>query len=334
MKEKIVILIIVVIATAVVVYFYSKKTKDNFRSIPGLNVYSPSSYTPRDRSGVYNRRQKDKEIMTPKFPEKYLLDKPAWYINSFLNISVQMIQDFLLAAQFSLLAYETDVLRVSEGCISLKSKLIKTANNGSCWCFLAKMNDGVQVLAIQGTEFVTNDHNFAEIWDDLSIYPKYVTKRSGKQDNMYVHSGFYEPLLDLWSQILPHLDYGTPGDNTKIWVVGHSLGAVRAMLTAYLIPPYVQVRITNFGGPKGGNDSFWNYTLSQGNVNIERIVADADFGPSYQPLLLYQQPPGPFYWLNDGDINLVNERNYINLSFSDHSLTTSYIPKIKALLNK
>ena len=242
------------------------------------------------------------------------------------NVALYLIKEFMMAAQFSLVAYSTMNDAIAQGVNQLGASLIGAVNNGNCYAYVAMYND-TQILAIQGTEFVPGDYNIAEVWADLSITPKFLKKRSGIPSFMYVHSGFYDELLDLWPRVIPLLNYNLP-----IWICGHSLGGVRSMIARYLIPEYVKVRITTFGAPRGANAGFWSYvTLS--NTVIERILADNDFAGDWQPLLPYDHPSDSFYWLAHNSINLVTERDELNVSFSDHSILNSYIPKLQRVIS-
>jgi hypothetical protein len=239
------------------------------------------------------------------------------------SVAQPLVNQFLLAARFAYLAYETDENILQQQSEKMGESFIGSVNNGNCYIFVGIYN-GTQIVGIQGTEFVSGDRNIYQVWSDLSITPKYVAGYSaGAPTNMYVHSGFYDDLANLWPQVEILLNYNKP-----IWICAHSLGAVRSSLARYLIPSTTLVRITNFGAPKGANDAFYDYVLAMSGKNtvIERVLAERDFAGDWQPLLPYSHPTEYFYWLNNGTINFVNQRDWLNLSFADHSIDNSYIP--------
>lgn len=245
------------------------------------------------------------------------------------TVSQTLIDELLLAARFALVAYETDDKLLEQQCISLGASYVGACNNGNCFMFVGDMGH-TQILGIQGTEFVSGDRNIYQVWSDLSIVPKRIKGVFyNSPEIMYVHSGFYDDLVSLWPQVELLLDYNRP-----IHICCHSLGGVRGSLARYLIPRHTPVRITNFGAPKGANTAFWNYVYDHESSNtvIERVAAERDFGPSWMfGVDMYTHPTDMFYWLHDGIIEFVNKRDYVNLSFDDHSIVNSYIPKLLAL---
>lgn len=241
-------------------------------------------------------------------------------------ITRSKIQDFLLAAQLSLVAYNVNENYVIAGCNSLGLKYVGGGQNGDCYIWIAKLGN-ITVIMIQGTEFVPADHNIWQVWDDLSVSPHFLPSNiPGKLSNMYVHYGLYHSLSVVWPMVSNMIDYSNP-----VWVVGHSLGAARSMLIRYFIPQTTSVRITNLGGLRSANMDFW-YHVSP-NTLFERILFEQDFAGDWQPLLPYYHPTEYFYWLTNGTMQYVNQRDWLNLSFADHSIVNSYIPALQRLAN-
>ncbi len=279
----------------------------------------PFKLTTKQRVDMFIKQQKENAIIAPRNFD---------FVSS--SVSMEQIDEFLLACRYALVAYSTSEVHIQEQCEKMNSKLVGSVNNGNCYAFVARRLTSLgdtQILGIQGTEFIPGDHNLYQVWSDLSIIPQYVGGfGTGAPHDMYVHSGFYDDLAALWTQIEPLLDYSLP-----IWICAHSLGAVRAVLARFLIPMTTFVRITNFGSPKGANPAFWNYVANNSNTKIERVLAERDFAGDWQPLLPYEHPVEHFYWIHNNTINLVTERDWLNLSFDDHSILNSYIPKLLAL---
>lgn len=239
-------------------------------------------------------------------------------------ITRSKIQDFLLAAKLSLVAYNVNENYVIAGCNSLGLKYVGGGQNGDCYIWIAKLGN-TTVIMIQGTEFVPSDHNIWQVWDDLSVSPLFLPSNiPGKLSDMYVHYGLYHSLSVVWPMVSNMIDYNNP-----VWVVGHSLGAARSMLIRYFIPQTTSVRITNLGGLRSANMKFW-YHVSP-NTLFERILFEQDFAGDWQPLLPYYHPTEYFYWLTNGTIQYVNQRDWLNLSYDDHSLVNSYIPALQSL---
>lgn len=322
--ERIPIQIAIVLTVLVTIYIVYKITRESKEHIKRLNEFKNLKLSSAERVDKYIK-QKTLESYEFKNPIESIIDmiRPT-------SVSQTLIDELLLAARFALVAYETDEKLLEQQCVKLGASYVGSCNNENCFMFVGDMGH-TQILGIQGTEFVPGDWNIYEVWSDLSVTPQ---KINGVFYNspieMYVHSGFYDDLVSLWPQVSMFLDYNRP-----IHICCHSLGGVRGALARYLIPRTTPVRITNFGAPKGANDEFWNYVynnkVSSQNTIIERVLADHDFGGSWQPLLPYTHPTEYFYWLNNGRIDYVNKRDEVNLSFDDHSILNSYIPKLLAL---
>src|SRR6185503_17579160 len=180
------------------------------------------------------------------------------------NVPTSQLSQFLLAAQLSLIAYDTNNNNIQASLNELGFTLVTAVNNGSCYAFIANIPQSIsqklgvpqQVLAIQGTEFVPNDRNIWEVWADLSILPSFLSV----ENFIYVHSGIYYPFYDIWDQLS-----GLINPTQDLWIVGHSLGGVRAQLARWLLPKEMNVRITTFGAPRGANSNFWDNVSSGSN---------------------------------------------------------------------
>jgi len=237
------------------------------------------------------------------------------------GVSQSLINDFYLAARLALIAYQTDPRIITYALNELGIELVGTVNDGNVYVYVAKYN-GKQILCIQGTEFIPGNYDIWQVWSDLSITPRFV----GPYADMYVHSGFYDDVASVYPQISNFLNF-----NESIWVIGHSLGAVRAMLIRSLIPSTTNVRITTFGCPRGASQQFFNQSVNIENTVIEQVVAERDFAYDFQPLLPYYHAIPYFYWLTNDSIYYTKERDWLNLSFDDHSIANSYLVKLAKL---
>lgn len=278
--------------------------------------YVPFSLSAKQRLQMY--------INTQTFKSRNI-QSPIYFNGS--EVTIEKVKELLLACKLSLIAYNTSLETTKTSCEQLGIHFLGYFQNTSCQAYVAKLQDGTQILGIQGTEFTWKYHNLWQVWEDLSITPRYLTKRGpGMPFVQYVHSGFYDDLEALWPQIASVLNV-----NEFVWICGHSLGGCRAHLARKFIPQTTQVKITSFGAPRAANDAFWNAT-TQTNTLVDRVLAENDFAGDWQPLLPYSHPTMNFYWLVDGSIHLVNQRNFLNLSMADHSILNSYIPRLEALV--
>jgi hypothetical protein len=294
------ITIIMILISILYIYFHYKPLS--------LTNY-PFNLTPKQRYDIYVKEMSNNAIISPRH-----------FNFATSNVSQQLVNDFFLACQFALIAYKTNPLFIANACKKLGADVIKTFNNQNVYAYVANYKE-VQLLCIQGTEFVPGNHNIWQVWSDININPEY----TGPYTDMYVQSGFYSYLIDIWPQIEKSLDY-----SKNIWICAHSLGAVRGMLARSLIPQSTNVRITVFGCPKGATAEFWRYYMNI-NTIIEQVVAERDFAYSWFPLVPYYQPTPNFYWLTNGSIYYTDKRDWLNISFSDHSIQYSYIPQLSRL---
>lgn len=238
------------------------------------------------------------------------------------NVPKPLIKEFYFAAQLASIAYYTTDTEIMNALSKFNITFKAYLQNASCQVYIGELK-GTTILAIRGTEFTEAHHNIWEVWDDLRDTPTFTNPKG-----TFAHSGFYDDLYGLWPSIKPYFE-----NVENVWVIGHSLGGVRAHLVRSFLSSQTKVRITTFGAPMGANYSFWDFYESGANTKVERVVAERDFAPSYPWLLPYIHPTESFYWITQGQINLVNERDYLNLSLADHRLTTSYLPLLEALLD-
>lgn len=273
------------------------------------------SLTPKQRFDMYVEQQKYNIIHKPR-------SLNLQNLNAQHNIQQSLINEFYLAARLALIAYQTDPNIITHSCKMLGATVTGTVNDGNVYVYAATLKDGRNILCIQGTEFVPNDYNIYQVWSDLSITPRFV----GPYADMYVHSGFYDDLNNLWPQISNLINF-----NKDLWVIGHSLGAVRSLLIRSLIPSTTKVRITVFGCPRGSSQQFNEQLINVENTTIEQVVAERDFAYDFQPILPYYHAIPYFYWLTNDSIYYTRERDWLNVSFDDHSIINSYLVKLAKL---
>lgn len=271
--------------------------------------------TPKQRFEMYVTQQRRNIIHSPRSFDFQKLKAQH-------NIQQSLIDEFYLAARFALIAYQTDPNIITHSCKMLGATVTGTVNDGNVYIYAATLRDGRHILCIQGTEFVPNDYNIYQVWSDLSITPRFV----GPYADMYVHSGFYDGINNLWPEISSLIDL-----NQDLWIIGHSLGAVRSMLIRSLIPASTKVRITCFGCPRGASQQFYNQLINVENTTIEQVVAERDFAYDFQPILPYYHAIPYFYWLTNGSVYYTTERDWLNVSFDDHSIINSYLVKLAKL---
>jgi len=271
--------------------------------------------TPKQRFELYVAHQRKNII---KHPRSFDLQK----LKAQHNIQQSLIDDFYLAARFALIAYQTDPNIITHACRNLGAVVTGTVNDGNVYIYAATLYDGKRILCIQGTEFIPGDYDIYQVWSDLSITPRFV----GNYADMYVHSGFYDDINNLWPQISKLIDF-----SSDLWIIGHSLGAVRSMLIRSLIPTTTKVRITVFGCPRGASQQFYDQAINVENTVIEQVVAERDFAYDFQPILPYYHAITHFYWLTNDSIYYTKERDWLNLSMDDHSIQNSYLVKLAKL---
>lgn len=326
------LIIVASVTTAYILYKYIFSKKEWFFSygmrysdskrlldiVDDKNLSNSAMYfnlTPKQRFEMYITQQR-----------RNIINQPRSF--NFQNLKAQhdiqqsLINDFYLAARFALIAYQTDPRIITHSCKMLGATVTGTVNDGNVYIYAATLHNGKRILCIQGTEFVPNDYNIYQVWSDLSITPRFV----GPYADMYVHSGFYDGINNLWPKISNLIDF-----NEDLWIIGHSLGAVRSILIRSLIPVTTKVRITCFGCPRGASQQFLEQTVSVENTTIEQVVAERDFAYDFQPILPYYHAKPHFYWLTNDSIYYTKERDWLNVSFDDHSIINSYLVKLAKL---
>jgi hypothetical protein len=348
-------LCLTIVASTIVVYityrYFFSKGKEGFFSfgmrysdskrlldITDDRNLSNSEYafdmTPKQRFELYVTHQRRNII---KHPRSFDLQ----HLKAQHNIQQSLINDFYLAARFALIAYQTDPNIIAHACRNLGATVTGTVNDGNVYVYAATLSNNKRILCIQGTEFIPGDYDIYQVWSDLSITPRFV----GNYADMYVHSGFYDDINNLWPQIsnlinIPRREgnihdglFTQPGTdfNEDLWIIGHSLGAVRSMLIRSLIPTTTKVRITVFGCPRGASKQFYDQAVNVENTIIEQVVAERDFAYDFQPILPYYHANPYFYWLTNDSIYYTKERDWLNLSMDDHSIQNSYLTKLAKL---
>lgn len=123
----------------------------------------------------------------------------------------------------------------------------------------------VQTLSVRGTAENEN------VWQDIAITLEYDSILG-----VWLHRGFREDALAVWTDAKPHLqkDY-------ELRVTGHSLGAAIALLIGGYAnkEDYNIVRVVNFGQPKVTSSDLLPENLSV----LTRVVDDNDVVPMLPP---------------------------------------------------
>jgi hypothetical protein len=133
-------------------------------------------------------------------------------------------------------------------------------------------DDQALVVAHEGTdpkEFLSilNDAEFGLVPLNASRFPSTVGQ------NITVHSGFQETFERTADGLLAGVMSGLASTGVKkVTVTGHSLGAALATMTGAMIklavPSDVDVSVTGFGLPRGGNQAWADFLDSQVGVNF------------------------------------------------------------------
>ncbi|KAJ7653405.1 alpha/beta-hydrolase [Mycena rosella] len=124
-----------------------------------------------------------------------------------------------------------------------------------------------------------------------------------------VHSGFQETFERTADGLLAGVKAGLASTGVnKVVVTGHSLGAALATMTGAMIKgavdPSVNVVVTTFGLPRGGNQAWANFLDS--NVGVTFVTNQNDPVPTVPPLLLgFAHSSGEVHIVDSSQTNLV-----------------------------
>ncbi|KAJ7628922.1 alpha/beta-hydrolase [Roridomyces roridus] len=157
------------------------------------------------------------------------------------------------------------------------------------------------VVAHEGTDpdnilSLLNDAEFLLEDIDTTRFPQ----AAGK--GIQVHSGFQSTFERTADGILSGVQAALAQNGAnKVLVTGHSLGAALATMTGAMIkaavPPSVDVVITTFGLPRGGNQAWANFLDS--NAPVTFVTNQNDPVPTVPPLLFG-------YAHSNGEIHITN----------------------------
>ncbi|KAJ7772720.1 alpha/beta-hydrolase [Mycena maculata] len=165
------------------------------------------------------------------------------------------------------------------------------------------------VVAHEGTDpkeilSIANDAEFGLVPLNVSRFPE----TAGQ--NITVHSGFQQTFERTADGLLAGVISGLASTGaTKVAVVGHSLGAALATMTGALIKdavdPSVDVSVTGFGLPRGGNVA-WADFLDSG-VGVNYMSNQNDPVPTVPPKFLgFQHSSGEAHIVDASQTNIVS----------------------------
>ncbi|KAJ6617613.1 alpha/beta-hydrolase [Mycena sp. CBHHK59/15] len=168
-------------------------------------------------------------------------------------------------------------------------------------------NDQSLVVAHEGTDphdlSILNDAQFGLVDLNATRFPQ----TAGQ--NVQVHSGFQETFERTADGLLAGVMAGLASTGVnKVVVTGHSLGAALATMTGAMIKaavdPSVDVTVTTFGLPRGGNQQWADFLDS--NVGVTFVSNQNDPVPTVPPRFLgFQHSSGEIHIIDDTQTNLV-----------------------------
>ena len=121
-------------------------------------------------------------------------------------------------------------------------------------------------------------------------------------DGAEVHAGFLNVFQDIQPYMQPAIQRAWTMNATRILVVGHSLGAAAAQITAVHLQhlyPNVTVSARLFGSPRIGDPDYANYAdKTLGNRTLNMINED-DMVPHLPPKLFHYKHSSGEIWRRD-----------------------------------
>lgn len=174
-----------------------------------------------------------------------------------------------LLARVASAAYVRDTLEAEKAFDVLGMQFVTILGNGQCYVTVARW-DGRIVLAIRGTQVVSG-FSLAQLLDNERV--GYADTLVGPLRRGAAMDGYYTPLANLYRKLEQFID-GPP------IVTGHSMGGVRALLMAALLPNDIDLEITAFAPPKGATKELWESSFAGRSAPL--LVGRAnDFAPNH-----------------------------------------------------
>ncbi|KAJ7886884.1 alpha/beta-hydrolase [Mycena olivaceomarginata] len=169
-------------------------------------------------------------------------------------------------------------------------------------------DDQSLVVAHEGTDAknilsILNDAQFGLVALNATRFPE----TAGK--NITVHDGFQKTFERTADSLLAGVMSGLKSTGVKkVVVTGHSLGAALATMTGAMIKdavdPSVDVSVTGFGLPRGGNQAWADFLDSQ--VGVTFVSNQNDPVPTVPPKFLgFQHTSGEIHIVDDSQTNLI-----------------------------
>ncbi|KAJ7281985.1 alpha/beta-hydrolase [Mycena rebaudengoi] len=168
--------------------------------------------------------------------------------------------------------------------------------------------DNSLAVAHQGTDSknvvsIINDVKFALVDLNTTRFP------NAEGLDIKVHDGFQDTFERTADGLLAGVMAGLASTGAKkVSVTGHSLGAAIASMTALMIkqavPDDVDVVLTGFGLPRGGNKAWADFLDKE--VGITWVSNQNDVVPTVPPRFLgFQHPAGEVHIVDDSQTNFI-----------------------------
>lgn len=172
-----------------------------------------------------------------------------------------------LGAKLASAAYVRDERIAKQVLAALGFEFISIAGNGQCYVTLAR-KDGITYFLIRGTQVVSG-FSLSQLLDNERVMPVNVAGIAG-----FAMDGYITPLEALYQAALRPFAQG------PVKIVGHSMGGVRSLLMASLLPADIVCEITAFAPPKGADAAFWANAY-QGRKPPLIVGRHDDFAPNH-----------------------------------------------------